>query len=62
MIGFNFAERAFPEGAQMLAWTALLTTLVTRLRPGTPSPVESAVEWWKSSKGRGTESSGSREV
>lgn len=64
MAGFSFAERAFPDGAQVLAWTALLTTLVTRIEPGTPSPVESAAAWWKSSKGRGggAESSASREV
>jgi hypothetical protein len=65
MIGFNLAEKAFPDGAQVLAWTALLTTLMTRIEPGTPSPVESAVSWWKSSKGRGSggsESAASKEV
>lgn len=49
-IGFNFAERAFPDGAQVLAWTALLTTLVTRVEPNVPSPVESALAWWKQSQ------------
>lgn len=49
-VGFSFAEKAFPDGAQVLAWTALLTTLVTRMDPKTPSPVESAVAWWKQSK------------
>jgi hypothetical protein len=64
MLGFNFAEKAFPDGAQVLAWTALLTTLVTRIEPGTPSPVESAVSWWKRSKTNGDagRSSASREV
>lgn len=63
MIGFNLAEKAFPDGAQVLAWTALLTTLVTRVDPHTPSPVESAVTWWKSSKGGGpTDSSARKEV
>jgi hypothetical protein len=64
MIGFNLAERVFPDGAQILAWTALLTAVVTRLDPRTPSPVESATAWWSSSKGGGGSSgtSGSREV
>lgn len=48
-IGFNFAERVFPDGAQVLAWTALLSVLVTRMNPSVPSPVESALAWWKSS-------------
>lgn len=46
-MGANLAEKGFPDGAQVLAWTALLATLVTRLEPGTPSPVESALAWWK---------------
>lgn len=65
-VGFSLAEKAFPDGAHMLAWTALLTTLVTRVQPDTPSPVESAVDWWKTSKNAGgdpgTEPSSSREV
>ncbi|WP_371591267.1 hypothetical protein [Streptomyces sp. NBC_00470] len=74
-IGANLGEKAFPQGAQILAWTALLATLVTRLDPGTPSPVESAITWWKEGgkgggPGRGSTggggssggSSGSREV
>lgn len=65
MVGFSLAEKAFPDGAQVLAWTALLTTLVTRIEPGTPSPAESAVTWWKSSKsggGAGGSPSAGREV
>jgi hypothetical protein len=50
-IGFDFAGRAFPDGAQVLAWTALLTTLITRTDPKIPSPVESALAWWKQSQG-----------
>lgn len=62
-VGFGLAERAFPDGAQVLAWTALLTTLVTRIEPGTPSPVESAVTWWTQSKaGPAPGGSGVREV
>lgn len=57
MAGFSLVERAAPDGAQMLAWTALLTTLVTRIEPGTPSPVESAIAWWKSSGSGGARGS-----
>lgn len=49
-VGFSLAERAWPDGAQVIAWTALLSTLVTRLDPKVPSPVESAMSWWKQSK------------
>lgn len=49
-IGASFVERAAPELAEVLAWTALLTALMTRLDPAVPSPVESALAWWKSSK------------
>lgn len=61
-VGFSLAEKAFPDGAQVLAWTALLATLVTRIEPGTPAPVESAVSWWKSSPSSGGGSGSSREV
>jgi hypothetical protein len=50
MIGFSLAERVSPDGAEILAWTALLTTLLTRLDPHTPSPVESALSWWTQGK------------
>lgn len=49
-IGFSLAERAFPVGAEVLAWTAFLAVLVTRLDPSTPSPVESALAWWKTGR------------
>ena len=45
-VGFSFAERVWPQGAQVLAWTALLTVLLTRTNPSVPSPVESALNWW----------------
>lgn len=59
-VGFNLLERAFPDGAQVLAWTALLATLATRIEPGTPAPIESAVAWWKSSKDAGGSAGGER--
>lgn len=48
-IGFSIAERAWPQGSKMLAWTALGTVLLTRTQPNVPSPVESALSWWNRS-------------
>lgn len=50
-VGFSLAERVWPDGAVILAWTTLLTVLLTRTNPNVPSPVESAVEWWNATKG-----------
>lgn len=49
-MGFSLAERAWPQGAKILAWTALLTVLLTRTKSSVPSPVESALTWWKESE------------
>jgi hypothetical protein len=38
---FVFLEKAWEEAAVMLAWTAVVAVLLTRLDPGVPSPVES---------------------
>ena len=48
-VGFSLGERAWPQGAKILAWTALLTVLLARTDPKTPSPVESALSWWRES-------------
>jgi hypothetical protein len=45
-IGFSLAEKAWPQGATILAWTAFLTVLLSRTDPSVPSPVESALAWW----------------
>lgn len=45
-IGFSLAEKVWPKGAELLAWTAFVTVLVTRTDPSVPSPVENAVTWW----------------
>lgn len=45
-LGFGLAERAWPAGTELLAWTALLTVLLTRTDPKVPSPTESALTWW----------------
>jgi hypothetical protein len=52
-IGFALAERVWPKGAQMLAWTVLGTVLLTRTQANVPSPVESALDWWHQSGGSG---------
>lgn len=46
-IGFVMFEKAAPEFAVIVAWTAFLTIMLTRVDPGVPSPVESALQWWK---------------
>lgn len=51
-VGASLAERAAPELAEVLVWTALLTTLLTRLDPSVPSPVESAQAWWRNSRSK----------
>jgi len=51
-IGFSLAERAWAQGAELLAWTALLTVLLSRTNPKVPSPVESAVAWYNKSGGK----------
>lgn len=43
---FRLAEAAWPEGARLLAYTALISVLFVRLDPATPSPVESLWNWW----------------
>ena len=49
-IGFSLAERVWPQGAEIFAWTGLLTVLLARVNPKIPSPVESAVAWYNNSE------------
>lgn len=51
-VGFTLAEKAWPQGAEILAWTALLTVLLTRTNSKVPSPAESAVAWFNQSGGK----------
>lgn len=46
-IMFTGAEKVWAEGARMLAYTALVAVLLTRIDPKIPSPVESAWIWWQ---------------
>lgn len=41
------AEAMWAPGARMLAWTALVAVCLTRVTPGIPSPIESALLWWE---------------
>lgn len=47
VLAFNGAERVWPQGAQVLAWTGFITLLFSRTDPRVPSPVESAYRWWQ---------------
>jgi hypothetical protein len=46
-VGFSLFERVSSDLAHIVAWTALLTVLLTRTDPNVPSPVESAVKWYE---------------
>lgn len=50
-IGFELAERVWPTGAVLLAWTAFITVMFTRVNPAVPGPAESALSWWNSLEG-----------
>lgn len=49
-IGFSLAERAWPVGAELLAWTVFVSALFTRVTPGQPAPAENALRWWNGGK------------
>lgn len=51
-VGFGLAERVAPEVAVILAWTALVTVLITRTDPNVPSPAESAINWFDNNNGK----------
>lgn len=57
-MGFGLAEKVWPKGAVILAWTVFGTVLLTRTQPNVPSPVESALSWWN--KGGGSGGGGSK--
>ena len=48
--GLALAERAFPRTAVALSWVSLLTVLLVRVDPVTPSPVESFDTWYRGGK------------
>lgn len=44
--GLSLFERAMPRTAVALAWLALAGTLLVRVDPSTPSPIESFGAWY----------------
>lgn len=44
---FALVEKASPEVAVGLAYVGLVTILLVRIDPKTPSPAESALKWWE---------------
>ena len=51
-IGFSLAEKAAPEPTVILAYTVLITVLLTRTKPSVPSPTESLLQWWDTGPGK----------
>lgn len=49
-IAFIPLENAVPKTAKMLAWTAVVAVLFTRINDN-PSPTESFLEWWDKGNG-----------
>ncbi|MEU9048377.1 hypothetical protein AB0D63_43315 [Kitasatospora sp. NPDC048343] len=45
-ITLSMIERAWPKGAQMMAWTMLIVVITTRVNPGEESPAETIQMWW----------------
>jgi hypothetical protein len=44
--GLSLWERAMPRTATAVAWLALAATLLVRVDPATPSPIESFATWY----------------
>ena len=40
-------ERVSPGFAVGIAWIALVTTLIARVVPNQPTPIENALKWWE---------------
>lgn len=51
-IGFSLGEKAVPQIAEIIAWTAFVTVMLTRINPKVPSPVESAAAFFNNSGGK----------
>ena len=45
--GLHLAERAFPTAAVALAWLVFVATLMVRVDPATPAPIESFATWYR---------------
>jgi len=45
-LGLAFWENFMPRTATAVAWLALVTTLMVRIEPNTPAPLESLANWY----------------
>lgn len=45
--GLSLLERPFPQLAVALAWLVFVGTLMVRVDPRTPSPIESFAQWYR---------------
>lgn len=45
-VTFSFGERIAPRFVVGVAYIALVTTLIARVVPNQPTPVENALKWW----------------
>jgi hypothetical protein len=48
---FALFEKALPDVAPMLAWTAVMAVVLTRVDPSVPSPAETALKWFNGIQG-----------
>jgi len=42
----SLLERVLPQATVIIAWTGLITVLITRVDPKIPSITESVIAWW----------------
>lgn len=47
---FALMERGWEAGAVGLAWLALVATMFVRIKPGQPTPVETALAYWEGTR------------
>jgi hypothetical protein len=48
--GATLLEKIAPEMTVIIAWTGLITILLTRVDPKVPSITESVLGWWESTR------------
>ena len=48
--GLALAERPFPAAAVAFAWVTLMTVILVRVDPNTPSPAESFANWYEGTR------------
>lgn len=45
--GLALTERAWPRASTAFAWLVLISTLLVRVDPATPAPIESFFDWYE---------------